>query len=576
MPKPRHSAAPWAAHRHASAGAATAVWASLAALAVVGLASGAPGSVATSARFTDAGMSTVEGVLAAAPAPLVAQAGSSTAQVIPAQAIPSQAIPAQAGAPTTAAYRSYSYATGDPDARAATAVRVALAQIGLPYVWGGDGPTNGDAGFDCSGLTKYSYGAAAISLPRTAHTQFYAGPRVSAGAPLQPGDLVFYGTLARVHHVGMYIGDGRMVNAPTFGEPVQTAYYRWVGDDFVGATRPAASSTAGSSALPFIPELAAPPAAAPGGDVFVAPHASLPTDLPAPGAVEVPEAESAKAALTEQEQAGSTSTSEPSTTPAALAGPTVTANPTASNPTGLGAEGSDAEGSDAVGTAGATASANAGASSSTPASSAPADQAVADPTTSGAPVRTTAATAPATTTARSTTAVAPTTTPPTTTPRPTRAVATTTTVATTTPRPTTTTRPPTTTTPPVSAASVVAARVAVTTSAKPSPAPRSAITVRGVTTKLGTTAPSAGGLPAKAGVWVRPGRPVVRLGAASAARGSTVTLQLGAGVAATYTVASSKVMTTAEAASAVAGAPGGELIILAPAAAGSWTVLAAT
>ena len=46
------------------------------------------------------------------------------------------------------------------------------------------------------------------------------------GAALQPGDLVFYGTPAKVHHVGMYLGDGKMVNAPTFGKPVQTAFYR--------------------------------------------------------------------------------------------------------------------------------------------------------------------------------------------------------------------------------------------------------------------------------------------------------------------------------------------------------------
>ena len=77
-------------------------------------------------------------------------------------------------------------------------------------------------------------------------------------------------------------------------------------------------------------------------------------------------------------------------------------------------------------------------------------------------------------------------------------------------------------------------------------------------------------------MWTRPGRPVIRLGATSAAVGSTLTLQLGAGAAATHTFASSTVMTTAQAASAVAGAPADKLIILAPAAAGSWTVLTAT
>ena len=86
-------------------------------------------------------------------------------------------------------------------------------------MWGGNGPTNGDAGFDCSGLTTFSYGSAGVPLPRTAHTQYNAGPHVPDGAPLQPGDLVFYGTTARVHHVGMYLGAGRMVNAPRSASP---------------------------------------------------------------------------------------------------------------------------------------------------------------------------------------------------------------------------------------------------------------------------------------------------------------------------------------------------------------------
>jgi len=75
-------------------------------------------------------------------------------------------------------------------------------------------------------------------LPRTAHTQFIAGPRVPAGQPLLPGDLVFYGTANRIHHVGLYIGGEKMINAPTPGEPVQVAPYRYTNDDYYGATRP--------------------------------------------------------------------------------------------------------------------------------------------------------------------------------------------------------------------------------------------------------------------------------------------------------------------------------------------------
>jgi cell wall-associated NlpC family hydrolase len=107
-------------------------------------------------------------------------------------------------------------------------------------VWGGNGAQDG--GFDCSGLTTATYRAAGITLPRTAHTQFHAGPHVPDGQPLLPGDLVFYGNpTTKIHHVGLYIGGGLMINAPTFGQPVQIEPYRYRGDDYAGATRPASS-----------------------------------------------------------------------------------------------------------------------------------------------------------------------------------------------------------------------------------------------------------------------------------------------------------------------------------------------
>jgi cell wall-associated NlpC family hydrolase len=133
-------------------------------------------------------------------------------------ALPTSAPPAQSGA------------------AAAIAIAFAQAQIGTPYVWGGDGP--GEGGFDCSGLTKAAYAAAGITIPRVAQDQYAAGPKVPPGSPLLPGDLVFYGTTTNIHHVGLYIGNGLMIDAPFTGALVRTEHYRWPGDDYYGATRP--------------------------------------------------------------------------------------------------------------------------------------------------------------------------------------------------------------------------------------------------------------------------------------------------------------------------------------------------
>lgn len=126
---------------------------------------------------------------------------------------------------------------GTPPNRAALeAVTFAIDKIGLPYVWGGNGREAGHAGFDCSGLTTAAYDEAGVDLPRTAHTQYHAVPRV--GEP-KLGDLIFYGDAAtKVHHVGIYIGNQQMIDAPTFGQAVQVHNYRTPGDDFAGAGRP--------------------------------------------------------------------------------------------------------------------------------------------------------------------------------------------------------------------------------------------------------------------------------------------------------------------------------------------------
>lgn len=121
-------------------------------------------------------------------------------------------------------------------ARAIEAVRFAIDQIGLPYVWGGNGPGQGQSGFDCSGLTSTAYRHAGITLPRTADAQFHSS---AAASDPQLGDLVFYGNpRGFVHHVGIYLGDGRMINAPDFGMAVQIGPVRSPGDDYAGVGRP--------------------------------------------------------------------------------------------------------------------------------------------------------------------------------------------------------------------------------------------------------------------------------------------------------------------------------------------------
>jgi len=111
---------------------------------------------------------------------------------------------------------------------AATALQVAMAQVGKPYVWAGSGP----ATYDCSGLTMYAWRAAGVSLPHSAAGQYGMLPHVSR-SQLQPGDLVFFGS--PIHHVGMYVGNGMMVDAPETGEDVQVEP---IMSDYVGAARP--------------------------------------------------------------------------------------------------------------------------------------------------------------------------------------------------------------------------------------------------------------------------------------------------------------------------------------------------
>lgn len=115
-------------------------------------------------------------------------------------------------------------------ARSQAAIRYALSQLGTPYRYAMSSPGKG---FDCSGLTAYAWGKAGVSLPRNSRRQYNALPKVPKELA-QPGDLIFNGS--PIHHVGIYLGGGRMVHAPQTGDVVKVGPIRWW--KVVGVVRP--------------------------------------------------------------------------------------------------------------------------------------------------------------------------------------------------------------------------------------------------------------------------------------------------------------------------------------------------
>jgi peptidoglycan DL-endopeptidase CwlO len=141
---------------------------------------------------------------------------------------------AQQAAQEQQAAQSNSQPAG-PTSAAAEAVAFARAQLGKPYQWGATGPDS----YDCSGLTMSAYASAGVSIPRTSRAQWTIGTHIGSMADLAPGDLVFYAdgsSPSTIHHVGLYIGDGLMIEAPFTGGNVRTASINR--PDYFGATRP--------------------------------------------------------------------------------------------------------------------------------------------------------------------------------------------------------------------------------------------------------------------------------------------------------------------------------------------------
>jgi cell wall-associated NlpC family hydrolase len=100
--------------------------------------------------------------------------------------------------------------------RAAT---IALDAVGVPYRWGGSSPASG---FDCSGLVYWAYGRLGVDLPHSSYALHDLGRRV-ARSRMEPGDVLFFSGLG---HVGLYLGEGRMVHAPQSGRSVEVVTLR--------------------------------------------------------------------------------------------------------------------------------------------------------------------------------------------------------------------------------------------------------------------------------------------------------------------------------------------------------------
>ncbi|KOU28887.1 glycoside hydrolase [Streptomyces sp. WM6373] len=119
--------------------------------------------------------------------------------------------------------------TGTPTAAGGAALRYAAAQIGKPYVWGAEGPGS----FDCSGLTSRAWAHAGRTIPRTSQEQWARLPKVPLDQ-LRPGDLVVY--FPKATHVGLYVGDGKVIQAPRPGSVVKVSPV--AANPLLGAVRP--------------------------------------------------------------------------------------------------------------------------------------------------------------------------------------------------------------------------------------------------------------------------------------------------------------------------------------------------
>jgi peptidoglycan DL-endopeptidase CwlO len=124
--------------------------------------------------------------------------------------------------------------TGSTSTNGGQAAAFAVSKLGCPYVYGATGPCN--SGYDCSGLAQAAWAAAGVSIPRTTYDDWASLPHVSMSS-LEPGDLILYDGEG---HVAMYVGDGKIVDAPHTGAVVEEIPMSesWYAENEDGAVRP--------------------------------------------------------------------------------------------------------------------------------------------------------------------------------------------------------------------------------------------------------------------------------------------------------------------------------------------------